>query len=103
MPSTEARIDTDRPDRYVSQLCRHALAMNGSSGHQLRARLHAQSAQDVTLTVHAERDDDGGVVTFGSGARCTIGAAPNLLIVRIGADDEPAMNQVRDVITQDLE
>jgi hypothetical protein len=103
VPSIEARIDTDRPNRYLNQLCQHASAMNGASGHRLRARLHAQPVQDVTLTVHAECTDDTGVLTFNSGARCTISAAPNLLTVRIDADEEHTMNQVRDVITRDLE
>ena len=63
MPSIETRIDTDRPNRYLSQLCQHASAMNGGSGHRLRARMRAHRVQDVdvTLTVHAECTADSGL------------------------------------------
>lgn len=103
MPNIEARIATDRPNRYLGQLCQHASAMNSRSGHRLRAGSHAQRAEDATLTVHAECTETAGVLTFNSGARCTISATPNQLTVRIDADVEHTMNQVRDVITRDLE
>jgi hypothetical protein len=103
VPSIEARIDTDRPNRYLSQLCQHASAMNGSSGPRLRARLHAQPVQDVTLSVQAECTADTGVLTFSPGARCSISATSNLLTVRIDADTDQILQQVRDVITRDLE
>jgi hypothetical protein len=77
--------------------------MNSTSGHRLRARSHAQRAEDATLTVHAECTETAGVLTFNSGAHCTISATPNLLTVRIDADAEHTMNQVRDVVTRDLE
>ncbi len=103
MPSIEARITLDRPDRYLGQLCQHASVMNSKSGHRLQRHSHAQLAEDATLTVHAECTDDAGVLTFDNGARCTISATQNLLTVRIDAEVEAMLNRVRDVITRDLE
>jgi hypothetical protein len=104
MPNIEARIATERPNRYLAQLCQHATAMNSSSGHRLRKHSHSRGGDDPQLTVHAECDGDAGVLTFTPGdARCTINATPNLLTVRIDADAEQILTQVRDVITRDLE
>ena len=103
MPSIEARIATDRPNRYLTQLCQHATAMNSTSGHRLRKHSHDQYANEPRLSVHAECTDDSGVLTFTPGdARCTISATSNLLTVRIVADAESTMIRVRDVITRDL-
>jgi hypothetical protein len=103
MPSIEARIDTDRPNRYLSQLCRHASAMDTMSGHRIRGHADAPRSPDATLTVVAECSDHTGILTFNRGARCIINAAANLLTLRIDADSEQVLNQVRDVITRDLE
>jgi hypothetical protein len=104
MPSIEARITTDRPNRYLSQLCQHATAMNSTSGHRFRKHSHDQHAEDARLTVHAECSDDAGVLTFTPGeGRCTISATANLLTVRIDADEHEMLIRVRDVITRDLE
>ncbi len=43
MLTAEAQIDTERPGRYLAQLCRHAAAMGGARGHRLRA--HAAPAR----------------------------------------------------------
>ena len=103
MPSIEAHIATDRPNRYLNQLCRHAAAMNHTSGHRFRKHSDDQRADEESLTVHVERTDNTGVLTFTSGARCTVSAAGSWLTVKIVADDQQTLNRVRDVITRDLE
>ena len=103
MPSTEARIETDRPNRYLTQLCQHASAMDSASGHRLRMHARDQRQEGQRLTVRSECSDDTAVLTFNLGARCTIIAASNLLTVRIDADTEQVLNQVREIITRDFE
>ena len=44
MRIAEARIDTDRPSRYLVQFCKHAAAMGSGRGHQLRAHAEGVSA-----------------------------------------------------------
>jgi hypothetical protein len=45
MLTAEAQIDTERPGRYLTQLCRHAAAMGCARGHRLRAHAGAGASR----------------------------------------------------------
>ena len=100
MPTIEARIATGRASRYLAQLCRHAEAM-GPPGN--RPIIHGQAAGDDELRVSTEWDGRHGVLTFDPPGRCTLDAGDTTLFVRIDADDEHTLLQVRDTITRDLQ
>ena len=92
MASLRARIETDRGERYLAQLCRHAEAINGR-----------HPAQTHEIDVTAEWSGPRGTVTFGSVGRCTLAVDGAILTVDIEAADERAAARIRDIVTRDLE
>jgi hypothetical protein len=99
--TAEARIDTDRPQRYLAQICKHAAAMGGG-GH--RARMHLGDHPDRQQPeVHAEWTDTQGSLTFTHGGTCAITADNNTLTLRIEATDEENLRRIQDILTRDLD
>lgn len=76
---TEADVVTDRPGRYLVQLCRH-VSLVARASPQMRARV--------------EWSDDHGVIDVGWG-RCTLLAAPGVLTLRAEAGDEASLRQLQ--------
>lgn len=101
MPTAEARIETDRPSRYLVQLCRHAAAMGGTDGHQPRVHLRGMLARRQ-VQVRAEWSETEGTLRFIPWGTCTITADADTLTLRIDADDEEGLHQLQDVIARDL-
>jgi hypothetical protein len=101
-PILEARIETERPSRYLVQFCKHAAAMGGGE-HSPRAHLHGMAAARRDVQVRADWSDTRGTVTFTPWGRCTLSAGDGSLAVRIEAADEDGMRQIRDVVTRDLD
>jgi hypothetical protein len=100
MPVAETRIATERASRYLVQFCKHAAAM-GSGGHSLRMHLHStMTRRDIRVT--SEWSDGSGTVTFTPWGRCTLNADAGVLRIRIDADDEDGLAQIRDVVTRDF-
>jgi hypothetical protein len=83
----ESGVQTERPNRYLDQLCRHI---------SLVAQKHPQ------MQAHVEWSDDRGVITFGSG-RCTLRAGPGVLTLRAEAPDEATLHQLQQRIADRLE
>lgn len=79
----EARIATDRAQRYLEQLCGHLGRMHHMS--------HAPSAR-VEQT-----SDTSAVVTFADGA-WVLEAGPDALTLRIEADDPAALERLKDAL-----
>lgn len=79
MPSSAARVDTDRAARYIAQLCKH-----------------------FAHKVDAEWTDDQGVANFGWGT-CTLVATPGALLLRAEAPDEEALGRVEYVVRDHTE
>jgi hypothetical protein len=102
MLTAEARIDTERACRYLTQLCKHAAAMGGAQSH--RPRVHLRGAIG-RREVHVQADwtDNRGTLTFTPWGQCTLAADATVLTVRIEASDEDNLQRIRDVITRDLE
>jgi hypothetical protein len=97
----EARIETDRPERYLAQICKHAESMGGG-GHQ--ARLHGgdhRAGGDVM--VHADWTESEGTLTFDTWGTCTITAGDSALTLRIDAVDDERLRRIRDVLTKDID
>ncbi len=83
----EARVKTERPSRYLAQLCRHI---------NLVARLNPR------MRARVEWSDDHGVISLGAG-RCTLRADPGVLTLRAEADDEATLHQLEQRVADRLE
>jgi hypothetical protein len=97
MPSSEARIDTDQPGRYLAQLCQHASHVGGRL-----ARLHARAAGDRPEVRDVSWTDTDGTLRLSWGT-CTLTAAGTVLTVRADAETDDDLHRLRDLITADLE
>lgn len=103
MPTSEAQIDTERPSRYLVQLCRHAAGMNRTPGHRLRKHADGGALPLGEVQLRAEWSDTQGVITFFPWGKCDIAANGNTLTLRIEASDEDRLEQIQGVISSDLD
>ncbi|MGY2874391.1 hypothetical protein ACVW00_001581 [Marmoricola sp. URHA0025 HA25] len=101
MVTSEARIQTDRPDRYLTQICKHASAMAGG-GH--RARMHRGApAAAPEVELRAEWSDTEGLLTFAPWGTCSITASGSTLTLRIDATDADDVRRIQAILDRDLE
>jgi hypothetical protein len=101
VPIAEARIDTDRPSRYLVQFCKHAAAMGSGRGHQLRAHAEGVSATGRP-TIRAEWSDTSGTVTFDPWGTCHLRAGDTELLVRVQATSDDNLERIEEIVTADL-
>jgi hypothetical protein len=101
MLTVEAQIQTERPSRYLTQICKHAASMRaGNNG----PRIHLSTAlahREVQL--HADWSDTHGVITFTPWGQCTMTAHADTLTLRVEATDEENLQKIQDIITKDLD
>jgi hypothetical protein len=83
----EGSVATERPSRYLVQLCRHI---------DLAARANPQ------MQAHVECSDDRGVISFSWG-RCTLRVGPDVLSLRAEAPDEDNLHHLEQRIAERLE
>lgn len=101
MLTCEAQIDTERPTRYLAQLCHHAAGMNRMRGH--RPRTHGGDQLPLgEVQLRAEWSDTHGVISFAPWGQCDIAANANTLTLRIEATGEDRLQQIQAVISRDL-
>jgi hypothetical protein len=113
MPTAETRIATDRADRYLVQLCRHAAAMAGRGGHRGsdpsgghsggQGGGHGAAEDGGHVTVDAQWTDTHGVITFAPHGSCTVDAGESELVVRIEAVDGDKLARIQQIIGSDLD
>jgi hypothetical protein len=83
----EARVETERPARYLAQLCEHVSKV--FPGHsQMQARV--------------EWSEDHGSIDFGWG-RCILRTEPRVLTLRAEAPDEETLRRIERQIAERLE
>jgi hypothetical protein len=109
MLTAEARVETDRPGRYLTQLCQH-LSNRGRhlgtgmgrpsrhrpSGHQDDAPRPVTAGQ-----VRVEWTETEGTVTF-PGGQCTMRADGDALLLRAEAVDGAALEFIENLIGSHL-
>ncbi len=78
MATSQARVATDRPERYLNQLCKHF-------SHKLPVEL----------------GEGAGKLTFSSGV-CDLRAEPGVLVLDVTAPDEPSLANTEDVVARHL-
>jgi hypothetical protein len=128
LPAVEARIATDRPGRYLAQLCDHMRQL-GAAGHRVHTRSdhggpnhaggehgngdHADGDHSIGAPAARENDppprarrvestDTEGVIDFGN-ALCTLSAQDSLLTLRLAAGDPRTLSRLQDAMARTLE
>jgi uncharacterized protein len=102
MLTSEAQIETERPSRYLVQLCRHAAGMNRMRGHWPRKHAGGDSLPLGEVQLRAEWSETHGVIGLSPWGQCTLAANANALRLQIEATDEDCLQRIQDVITRDL-
>jgi hypothetical protein len=96
MLSAEAHVKTDRPNRYLAQLCRHANQMGQHRSH--RPRTHTGDDAHVPPEVqHVEWTDTDGIVRLNWG-QWTVAATPGALTLRAEAADPENLGRIQDLL-----
>jgi hypothetical protein len=100
MLTTEARVETEHPTRFLVQLCRHAQQV-----HRLRHSPPGHNggdAQPPPQVQQAEWSQTRGLISFGWG-QCTMRATPGMLTLRAEAADEQSLRRVQDLVARNIE
>ena len=99
MLTAEAQVETERPGRYLVQLCRHASQM----GQHLRQRPRTHDGGDAPPEVqHVEWSDTYGIVRLSWG-QWTMQTTPDTLTLRAEANDEENLRRIQDLVAARLE
>jgi len=103
MLTAEATVPTERPSRYLTQLCRHASQMSRHRITRLPAHVtkDPQARHEMPREVNAEWSETEGTVRV-DGATCTLQAGTDVLRLRVEATDEPTLLRIQDMITRNL-
>ena len=100
MLTAEAHIETERPSRYLAQLCRHVGDIY-STDRDLHDRRHRHVAGErrerSRLPPHVEWSETRGTVTFGDG-KITMQASPGALTLRAEAADQETLRRTQDLV-----
>jgi hypothetical protein len=99
MLTAQAHVRTERPSRYLVQLCRHAGQMSRHLGRVRTAHAGADPAPEVT---HVEWSDTHGTVELNWG-RWTLEAAHDTLTLTAEATDEHNLRRIQDLLSARLE
>ncbi|HEV2779072.1 MAG TPA: DUF2218 domain-containing protein [Actinophytocola sp.] len=102
MPTVEAHVPTERPSRFLVQLCRHASQMSRNRMIRLPAHLAGDSrAGAMPNNLTAEWSDTHGTVSV-DGGTCILWATQDALNLRIDAHDEETLHRMQELITRNL-
>ncbi|MDV9176697.1 DUF2218 domain-containing protein [Streptomyces sp. W16] len=110
MLTAEARVATERPGRYLVQLCKHFDNKGRHLGHRPRAHSTDDDARSPTThtlpelrpdQIHIEWTDTDGTLDLPWG-RCTLRATPGVLTVHVEADTPENLGRLRDLVTTHL-
>ena len=99
MPVSQATVQTQKPGRYLTQLCQHASKMGRSRLH--RPRSHADGGEPPEIR-QAEWSATDGTVTMNWG-QWTMHAAPGTLTLRAEAGSQENLKRLQDLLTTRLE
>jgi hypothetical protein len=106
MPTAEAHVETDRPSRYLRQLCKHFANQGRHLDHRPRthdAQSHTAaenhtSAETRPDQIHVDWTDTDGTVRLPWGT-CTLEAVPGELTLRAQSPDEEGLRRLQDLVT----
>jgi hypothetical protein len=98
MPTLEGHVETERPSRYLAQLCRHADQMTRLR-HRPRSHGDGGAAPEVR---HVEWSETHGTVSLPWGT-WTVETTTSGLTLRVEAADEKGLRQIQDLVAGRLE
>jgi hypothetical protein len=97
MPTDEARIPTQRAERYLAQLASH-------TGHMQRGHFGGRRGHDgAHLAPGVQQVSQSGnraVITFDWGVVCTAVAEPDALTLLLEAQNSADLERARDLLTR---
>ena len=93
MPAAEARIPTDRAERYLEQLCSHL----GAMAHMRHMPAGGHGGAAVPRVEHIERTETHAVIGFAEGS-WNLQASPDALTLRVEAEDAAALEKLKTAI-----
>ncbi|WP_326724801.1 DUF2218 domain-containing protein [Streptomyces sp. NBC_00243] len=109
MSIAEAHVETDRPGRYLVQLCRHFSNKGRHLGHRPRTRHGGDGSAGTDPSpgfrpdeITVEWSETHGVLDLPWG-RCVMRAGPGVLTLRIDAADEENLRRFQDLLTAHLD
>jgi hypothetical protein len=95
MLTAQARIATERPSRYLVQLCKHFDNKGRHLGHRPSTHTLPEVRPDQ---IEVEWTDSDGTLRLPWG-QCTLQATPGTLRVRVEADDQETLGRLQDLVT----
>lgn len=93
MPQCEARIGTDRAQRYLDQLCSHL----GQMQHMRHRPASGHRGAGMPRLEQVEQGPGSAVIRFADGA-WMLEASPEALALRVEADDPAALERLTNAI-----
>lgn len=107
MPTAVAHVGTDRPERYLGQLCKHFGNKGRHLGHRPRAHHGGATPMPVPAglrpdQIRVDRSDTDGTLELPWG-RCTLQARPGELVLRAEAEDEQHLRHLQDLLATHLD
>lgn len=102
MPTAEARVETERPSRYLVQLCKHFSNKGrhlgrGFHGHPGGDGQALREMQAVAEQAQVEWSDTEGHVALPWG-RITLRATPGVLVLRVEAAAEDDLRRLQELV-----
>jgi hypothetical protein len=103
MPTAEAHVETDRPSRYLVQLCRHFSHNGRHLGHRPRAHDGGDAHARPDVQAHVEWSDTHGTVNFAPWGQCIMQVNANMLTLRAEAADEEKLQRIQELLAGHLD
>jgi hypothetical protein len=97
MLTGEARVTTERANRYLVQLCEHLDQIGQHHGG--RSRMHSGAPGAIP---RVEWSGSHGVITFDNG-QCTLDATADALTLSARAADADGLRRIQDELSRRLE
>ncbi|WP_405847833.1 DUF2218 domain-containing protein [Streptomyces sp. NBC_01518] len=97
--TAEARIPTDRPSRYLVQLCKHFANKGRHLTHRPRTHTLPELRPDQ---IQVEWTDSDGTLRLPWG-QCTLRALPGTLLARVEADDQENLERLQVLVSTHID
>ena len=101
MPTSEARVATDRAGRYLQHLCKHLSHQGRHLGHRPGAHQDGPGAAHPAMRATVEWSDAEGRIEFEHG-HLHLGAGPDALVLRADAEDLDTLRHIENLISGHL-